>query len=88
MYIYIYIYMEPIQNGWINLIRTSVRRVLGRGIFFRQKSPATLNLVFFNVLRALQDQFWTGIGYIDVDQKVSMTQIMYFLFDDPKSKNM
>ena len=30
--------------------------------------------MFLYVLGILQGQFWTGIGYIDADRKVSMTQ--------------
>ena len=48
---------------------------LAGAFFFWKRSPRTWNNPFFNVLGILHDQFWTGIGCIDADRKVSMTQI-------------
>ena len=55
---------------------------------FSTKHLKSLNDIFVYVSEALQNQFWTEIGYIDADSKVSMTQIGLFVFYEPKFKNM
>ena len=72
------LYYNPIKIGRIdfgnnlNLLRCGC--FLAGAFFFCKKSPGTPNTVFLYVLGILQGQFWTGIGYIDADRKVSMTQ--------------
>ena len=61
-----------------------------QGPFFLQKYIGTINNLFVNAFHALQDQFWTGVGYIDADEKVCTTQIRIslYLMTQTKSNNM
>ena len=53
---------------------------LAGDFLFIERSPETLNKVFVHVLQVLHDQFRTGMGYIDADKKVSMTQVGLICF--------
>ena len=75
-------------SGGISNICAPTLGIPGRDLFFINKSPKTLNTMFFNVFDVLQKHFWTRIGYIDADQKVSMTQFGLFFGGEPKLKNM
>ena len=52
--------------------------VLLAGAFFFGKVKWNQNACGFQCFLALADQFGTGIGHIDADQEVSMTQIRHF----------
>ena len=58
---------EPFGEQKSGQVLTSVWCVPGRGFLFLHKSPGTPSNVFVNVFLALQDQFGTGVGYIDAD---------------------
>ena len=69
-------YRNTIKFGvGISNLRAPTWGIPGRGPFFCKKSPRTLNKAFSEGFCILQDQFWTGIGYIDADWKVGMIQM-------------
>ena len=57
-------------------------------LFLHNSLPKTLDETFLYDFEDLQNQLWTGIGQIDVDPKVCMTQIGSIWFYEPKFKNM